>query len=93
MEFYAGTARYDRPPARKLQAPQTRMVNSALWGNPPMHYLADIKPAPPDPYGKFVWVSDIKAATKFSSLAEAEAAKRTMLDATGIIDSWFVVKE
>jgi hypothetical protein len=58
-----------------------------------MQYLAAIKPTPPDPYGKFVWVPDIKGATNFSSLAEAEAAKRTAPDATGIIDTWFVVKE
>jgi hypothetical protein len=58
-----------------------------------MQYLASVKPGLPDPYGKFVWVTDIQGATKFQSLAEAEAAKRTVFDATGIIDGWFVVKE
>jgi hypothetical protein len=47
-------------------------------------------------YGKFVWSPKIENATPFSTLEEADAKKRAVPDATGVIefnDKWYVVKE
>ncbi len=60
-----------------------------------MHYLIAYSSAPV-PYGKFVWSPKIENATPFSTLEEADAKKRTVADATGVIDidgRWYVIRE
>jgi hypothetical protein len=41
---------------------------------------------------RYIWVTERADATRFSTLAEAEAAKSTVPATTAIIGGWFVVK-
>jgi hypothetical protein len=55
-----------------------------------MKYLS-VAPSSTGATEKYIWVTERTDATRFSTLAEAEAAKSAVPEPTAIIGGWFVV--